>query len=142
MKRWLGVLAVAVIAASIVVLNPRRPGSPLHQSSGSATPGSPGATATLAEQSLLLIANPAEAGESCGCGEIIRMVRGAAGHGVVVREVAPGADPDLERKYGVTVAPTVLWLDHEGREVLRHEGEGPAVVDSIRAELSRRTAVR
>ena len=141
MKRWLGVLAVAAIAASIVVLNPRRPGTPPPDPSKSAALGSPGASAH-AGPSLLLIADLAEAGESCGCGEIIRMVRGAAGHGMAVREVAPGAEPDLERKYRVTVSPTVLWLDNAGREVLRHEGESPAVVDSLRADLGRLTAAQ
>jgi len=141
MKRWLGVLAVAAVAVSIVVLNPRRPGTPSSEPGGSAKQGSPDASAH-ASPSLLLIADPAEAGESCGCGEIIRMVRGAAVHGVAVREMAPGAEPDLERKYRVTVSPTMLWLDQEGREVHRHEGESPAVVDSIRAELGRLTAAR
>ena len=141
MKRWLGVLAVGAIAVSIVVLNPRRPGTPSPDPRRSAALGSPGAS-DHASPALLLIADPAEAGESCGCGEIIRMVRGAAGNGTAVREVAPGAEPDLERKYRVTVTPTLLWLDHEGREVLRQEGESPAVVDSIRAELWRRTAAR
>ena len=141
MKRWLGVLAVGAIAVSIVVLNPRRPGTPSPDPSRSAAQGSPGASAH-ASPALLLIADPAEADESCGCGEIIRMVRGVAGHGMAVREVAPGAEPDLERKYRVTVSPTVLWLDNAGREVLRHEGESPAVVDSIRADLGRLTAAQ
>ena len=141
MKRWVGMLAVAAIAVSIVVLNPRRPGTPSPDPNGSVTQGDPGASA-YAGASLLLIADPAEADESCGCGEIIRMARGAASHGMAVREVAPGAEPDLERKYRVTVAPTVLWLDPKGREVLRHEGETSAVVDSIRAEFGRRMAAR
>ena len=139
MKRWLGVLAVAAIAVSIVVLNPRRPGTPSPNPNGSVTQEDPGASAH-AGPSLLLIADLTEADESCGCGEIIRMVRGAEGHGIAVREVAPGAAPDLERKYRVTVTPTVLWLDNAGREILRREGESPAVVDSIRADLGRLTA--
>ena len=141
MKRWFGVLAVAAIAVSIVVLNPRRPGIPSSEPSRSAGQGRPGASAQ-ASPSLLLIADLAEAGESCGCGEIIRMVRSAAGHGMAVRELAPGAEPDLERRYRVTVTPTLLWLDNAGREVLRHEGESPAVVDSIRADLGRLTAAQ
>jgi hypothetical protein len=141
MKRWVGALAVVAIAVSIVVLNPRRPGTPSPDPSGSTAQENPGASAR-ASLSLLLIADLAEAGESCGCGEIIRMVRGAAGHGLAVREVAPGAEPDLEKRYRVTVAPTLLWLDSAGREVLRHEGESPAVVDSICADLGRLTAAQ
>jgi hypothetical protein len=35
----------------------------------------------------------------------------------------------------VTVAPTVLFLDPDGRELARHEGEGPETVAAIRSGL-------
>ena len=133
MKRWLGVGAVVVIALGIVVFRSGQSVSPARtaKSSPSAAP------ATQPGPSVLLVADLGEAEESCGCGEIIRLVRHAEKHGVRIREVAPGAALELERQYRVTVAPTVLFLDGAGHEVARHEGESPAVVDSIRAGLDR-----
>lgn len=136
MKRWFGVLAVAVIAVGIVLLRSGQSRSPATPSNRSLST----APATQSGPSVLLVADPGEAEESCGCGEIIRMVRHAQKHGVRIREVAPGAAPELERQYRVAVAPTVLFLDANGREIARHEGESSAVVDSIRAGLDRLAA--
>ncbi len=129
-KRWLGVGAVAVIALAILLLRGSQSGPSRH------TPRTEVQVVGKA-RSVLLVADLGEAEEACGCGEIIRMVRHAEMHGIHVREVAPGTEPDLERHYRIAVAPTVLFLDKSGRELARHEGESPAVVDSIRSGLER-----
>ena len=75
-KNWLGVTAVAVIAIAIVVYK---------QLIQAPTP-IPNTAARIARTrtslSLLLVADPTEADESDGCGQIIRMVRTAGARGI------------------------------------------------------------
>lgn len=88
---------------------------------------------------VLLIANMAEAEASCGCGEIIRMVRAAADHGVRTREVdARNKDEGakVRREYRVTADPTVLLLDDAGREMKRFEGESKNTILALMHELN------
>lgn len=139
MRRWIGLGAVAAAAVAIIVFHPRLVETPAP-SAQDVRKTDLRTDAVCPE--LLLIANPAEAHESCGCGEIIRMVRGAAARGATVRELAPGAAPELERRYRVTVAPTLLCLDDRGREIARYEGESPAVVESVRTRLARLSPAR
>ncbi len=95
-------------------------------------PGASGAKAA----SVLLVADPREAGNDCPCGEIIKAVRDAKAKGVRVREVSP-SDTLVTRQYKVTVAPTVLILNPDGTEKARHEGESEETLAAIKAALAR-----
>lgn len=132
-RRWIGVVAVAVIAAGIVALKQRSPGA--------ASAGG-GPTVPAAAPTVLLFADPGEAGASCGCGQIIRLVRGAAGPGLRVREVDPGRDAGEAQRHHVRVQPTVVILDRGGRETERFEGEAQGALEGIRAALRRLTPRR
>ncbi len=84
---------------------------------------------------VVLVADMREADSDCGCGEIIRRVRAAKARGVPIREIAPD-DAEATRSYGVTVAPTVVFLGADGRVIARREGESAETVATIAAELS------
>ena len=135
---WIAVALVAATATAIILYKETKGRPP----SGSVVITAPAAgvsaePARVAAGSVLLFADPAEAEDACGCGQIIRLVREAAGRGVAVREVAPGSDLSLQREYRVTVAPTVLFLDSTGRVVARHEGEASETIEAIRSGLDR-----
>ncbi len=92
-----------------------------------------------ARGSVVLVADLREANEDCPCGEIIRAVRAAKSRGVAVREVGPG-DTSVTKQYGVTVVPTVIVLDTNGKVVERHEGESSETLAAIKASLERLVA--
>ncbi len=125
MRGWLGVVAVAAVAVGIVASKQLRPVAP------------PATELAHSRPTVILFADPREADSSCGCGEIIRLVRGAGARGVSVQEVSPGSAPALERQYQVTVAPVVVILSGQGQVVARLQGESPDVIASIRAALGR-----
>ena len=70
------------------------------------------------------------------CARIIQAVREARSRGVTVTELMPNSDSALLKNHPVVVAPTVLVLDKEGRELNRFEGESVATLDAIRARLN------
>lgn len=125
-RKWPWAVAVMVVAVGILVAK---------QVSGPAA--NEGRVLGSPRPAVLLFADLGEAESSCGCGQIIRLVRAAAKSGVPVREVAPGEDRETTRRYRVTVNPTVVLLDGAGNLVVRHEGEEPAVIEAIRADLKR-----
>ena len=140
-RGWIATILVVLAAAAIIFYKETRS----HPSSDPKSSFSPGATSTdrverAAGGSVLLVADPDEAGSTCGCGQIIRIVRDAGARGVAVREVAPGSDISLEHEYGVVVAPTVLFLDSSGQIVARHEGEEAETIEAIRLGLDRLAA--
>ncbi len=137
MAKKIGLAVVALVAVGIVAVTAR---------SGSATAGaSPAevpaagavkpASATAAGPVVVMIADPREADMQCPCGEIIRRVRAAKAHGVAVDEFAPD-DADAARRYGVTIVPTVVFLDTGGKVVARHEGESAEILSAITAGLA------
>ena len=127
-KNWLAVTTVAVIALAIVAYKQwvQAP-TPVRNT-----------TARIAKSgtslSLLLVADPTEADESDGCGQIIRMVRTAGARGIPLRELAPHADPVTTSRYRIVVSPTDLVMA-DGKVLKRYEGESPETVGSIRAEM-------
>lgn len=133
-RGWIAAVAVAALAGGLIAYKElgARPGSMPSSAPVASASGEPvrpnGGT-------VILFADPGEAEASCGCGQIIRLVRGAGMRGVSIREVAPGSDTALEREYHVTVAPTVLILDSSGRVIARHEGEAHETIDAIRTGL-------
>ena len=80
---------------------------------------------------------PREAESSCGCGQIIRMVREADLPGVVaVQEFDPQRESEAVRVHAVRVAPTVIIAGGDGVEQTRFEGESPDVIDGLRGALA------
>jgi hypothetical protein len=126
-------------AAAAIILYKETKGRPSGSSVASPAPaaGVVGGPSRVAAGSVLLFADPDEAGSACGCGQIIRLVRDAGARGVAIREISPGSDAGLEREYRVTVAPTLLFLDSTGHVNVRHEGEAPETIEAIRSGLDR-----
>lgn len=91
---------------------------------------------------VLLFADPREAEATCGCGLIFHAVREAAASGVATREVDPERERDLVAQYRVTVEPTVIFLDEDGRETSRREGEAGETIAAIEEELGRMSEER
>jgi hypothetical protein len=87
--RWIGLVVVAILVVGVIVY--RQLGTRVDSETPSTVGTADGAG------SVLLFADPAEAETSCGCGQIIRLVRGANARGLAVREVAPSSDSALER---------------------------------------------
>ncbi len=129
---WLAIAAVGAVALGLIAYKSMRSPSPVD----------PSTTTTAVAPAVVLIADPDEAESSCGCGEIIRAVRSVAAKGVPVREVAPGADPEIEKRYRVTISPTVLFLAKDGTVRSRHEGEDEATLEGIRKDLDRALSER
>jgi hypothetical protein len=94
-------------------------------------------SASQAHPQVILFADPKEAEESCGCGEIFRAVRAAGTRGVRTREVDPERERDVVRQYRVTVEPTVIFVDATGREVSRREGESGDTIAALQSDLDR-----
>lgn len=129
---WIAVAAMGALALGLIAYKTTR--APL--------PNSALAPTSTAAPVVVLIADLTEAENSCGCGEIIRSVRAAASKGVSTREMAPGADPGLEKRYEVKVSPTVLFIRADGTVRARHEGEDADTLDAIRRDLDRAVAER
>ena len=84
---------------------------------------------------VVLYADLSEVDEAEGCGAIIRGVRAAAKRGASTLEVDARNPSEQVARYRLMLAPTVLFLDHSGREVARFEGEGPETVRGVLARL-------
>jgi catechol 2,3-dioxygenase-like lactoylglutathione lyase family enzyme len=126
-------LAVVVLAVGgiIAVKVGSRAGSPPAGPAGGGLP-----PASTDRPSVVLVADMREADTECGCGQIIRRVQAAKAHGVVVKEVAPD-DTEAGRRYGVTVVPTVVFLDPKGHVIARREGESSETMAAVAADLAR-----
>lgn len=139
MKRtWTGVVVLALLVGGVLLAKSMKS----QPAPGPAAGGSGTATASQAQPQVILFADPGEAEESCGCGEIFRVVRAANTRGVRTREVDPERERDVVRQYRVTVEPTVIFVDGAGREVGRREGESGDTIAAIRGELDRLAGAR
>lgn len=86
---------------------------------------------------VLIVADLNEADEPNDvCADMIRAVRGAGQRGVPVKEMMPGADPQLLKRYHILTAPTVLIFDPNGKEAARFEGESKGTVEALRTRLA------
>jgi len=120
-------LLVVLAVALVLWLKPRTP------TSGKPEVPDP----TFATTQVLLFADPREAESSCGCGQIIRMVREAGVPGVVtVQEFDPQRESEAVRIHAVRVAPTVIIAGGDGVEQTRFEGESADVVAGLREALA------
>jgi len=122
MTKWLGLAAIAAVAIGIV-------GYKSFTREDASAVEAPAAQDNAPR--VLLFADLREADESCGCGEIIRAVRGAAQRGVPTRE----NDSELGRAHRVTVEPSVIILDAQGRESARYEGESGETIAALQKDL-------
>lgn len=132
MKRpWLGLLVLAVLVGGVLVAKQMRstPTAPVVSDAQPADDVQPART------QVLLFADPREAEASCGCGQIFQLVRAASTRGVNTREINPAKDRDLVQRYRVTVEPTVLFVDSDGSELSRREGESSEVITALQAQL-------
>lgn len=134
MKRtWIGIVVLALLVGGVLLAKSMKSQpAPAPMASGIAA-----ATTSRAQPQVILFADPREAEESCGCGEVFRAVRAASTRGVRTREVNPERERDVVSQYRVTVEPTVIFVDAAGRELSRHEGESDGTIAAIRAELDR-----
>ena len=136
----IAVLAVVVIAVGAIVAVKYR-GHELARTKPTLAPRPAAASRPAigqARSSVLLFANLAEAKEGDdGCGIIIRTVRSARDHGIIVTEYDSGASPEVRKQHRVVVEPTVIVFDGSGREIARHEGEDSATIAAIRADIER-----
>ncbi len=82
---------------------------------------------------VVLVADLSEAEEKCACGEIIRAVRAAQKKGIEIQELTPDSKSEVLTRYRVLTAPTVLFLDADGNDIARYEGEDEKTVAEIKS---------
>lgn len=120
--KWIGLLAVTLIAVAIVAYK-----TSVSSESDAVSDDVP---------RVLLVADLSEADkEGDRCAEIIQAVRRARDRGIVVQEHNPDSKSPLLSRYRVLTDPTVLILNQNGDVVSRHEGEAPQTVAAIRTQL-------
>ena len=98
-------------------------------------PAAPVQAESPTQVTVVLAADPREAGSSCGCGQIIALARGAGEKGAMMLEFDPRDRPEEAKRLGVRVSPTVLVLGTDGSEEQRFEGESPEVVENLRKAI-------
>lgn len=121
--KWLGILAVLLIAGGIIAYKAR-------------VTAQPQATTNPEPPRVLLVADLKEA-DSAGdiCAQIIHLVREARDRGISVRELEPDSKSELLTRYHVLIIPTVLILDRDGTVTARYEGEGRDTLKAVRSGL-------
>ena len=126
--KWLGICTVLALVAGIIVF--KQAGEPEAGTSGAGTSGGEA-------PQVLLFADPHEADEIGGCGDIFRLVRRVGSEGIPVLEVDPRGGNALIREHRVVVEPTVIVLDERGQEAARFEGEDATTIAAIGSALQR-----
>ena len=129
--KWIGLVAVAAVVVAIVLYKQAPQTSPAESITEAGEEATP---------SVLLFADPDEADEVGGCGEIFTLVRAAAARGIPTLEIDPHGDSELIRTHRVVVSPTVILRDEHGLETVRHEGEDAGTIAAIEADLERLAA--
>ena len=124
--KWLGICAVLALVAGVVVY--KQTSEPAGGTGGARTAG-------VETPRVLLFADPQEADEVGGCGDIFRLVRKVGGEGVPFLVVDPRGSNALIREHRVVVEPTVIVLDERGQEAARFEGEDATTVAAIGSAL-------
>jgi len=125
--RWIGLLAVVIVAAGIIALKrDRAPKSAVQTTQG----------VLSSKTGIILAANLSEANDKGdNCSVIIHLVRQAGKRGIKIRELSPESQSPLIERYHVLAVPTVLVL-HNGKVVSRFEGESGITVEKIRTRLA------
>lgn len=122
-SKWIGLIAVVVVAATIVGYKAKL--SPAIPSAAAASPPRVLLAAVLSEAN-----NPGDA-----CAEIIHVVRAARDRGIAVQEVDASSKSELLARYHVMMFPTVLIFSEDGKEIARYVGEGPEAIKTVRAAI-------
>ncbi len=125
MIKRVALVAVILTVAAVIAYKQLRPGpsqSVVHGGSG---------------PKVVLVADLSEAEEKCACGEIIRAVRAAQKKGIEIQELTPDSKSEVLRRYRVLTAPTVLFLDADGKDIARYEGEDEKTVAEVKSHLDR-----
>ena len=124
MKRsTLYMLLILALAAGLIVVKKR-----IAPASAEKQPSTP---------AVVLVADLREADSpNDTCGRIIQAVREARSRGISVTELMPDSDSVLLRNHRIVVAPTVLVLDQDGRELNRFEGESVATLEAVQTRLN------
>lgn len=125
--RWVGVVAVAILAVGIIAYKE-------HRSRTSTIPEMQALSSDKPQ--VILVVDPREADTADNCAEIIRLVRASANRGVIVREFSPDSASPLLKQYSVLTVPTVLILNRDGNLASRYEGEDSSTVQQIRDRLA------
>lgn len=135
MIKRVSILAILALAITIVLwLKPHVAREPVALDTPFSSP--PARSKSTHATTVLLFADPREAEGSCGCAEIIRLVRDMSDvSGVVVREVDTRNPGEENRRYGVRVSPSVIILDAAGKEHDRFEGESGDTIEALRKVL-------
>jgi len=121
--RWFGVVFVAVLVAGTLALKSR--------TSRQLVP-----SASSQPAAVILVADFREADDnSDACAAIIRAVRQASARGVRVTELTPDSKSDLLRQHHIVIVPTVLFLDQNGGELGRFEGEKETTAKDVQTRL-------
>lgn len=124
MKRnTLYMVLILALAAGVIAIKPRV--APPSAKKESSTPA------------VVLVADLREADTpNDTCAQIIQAVRGARSRGISVTELMPDSDSALLKNHRIVVAPTVLVLDKDGRELNRFEGESVVMLEAVRTKLN------
>ena len=126
--KWLGICTVLALVVGIIV----------YKQAGESEAGTSGVGMPEGEApQVLLFADPHEADEVGGCGEIFRLVRRVASEGIPVLEVDPRGGNALIREYQVVVEPTLIVLDERDQEAARFEGEDATTISAMESALQR-----
>lgn len=127
----LGALLILAAAGSLVAWREaNRPATPTPKPAASGAPR------------VVLFVDLSEVDEKEGCGAIIHAVRAAAKRGLATEEIDAREPGEAAKRYRLLIAPAVVVLDAEAREARRFEGESPATVMAIKAELERLAPAR
>lgn len=116
--------SLAVVALGIGIVAWRESGRPT----------APTGASTQVPQVVLFV-DLSEEDEEQGCGALIRAVRTAAARGIRTEEIDAREPGERAGRYRLLVAPTVITLDAEAKEIRRFEGESPDTVRGVREHL-------
>ena len=125
-RKWIGVIAVALVALGIIA----------YKSHLSRETQNTISAASAAFPRMLLVADLREAdSDGDACARIIQDVCAARERGIAAHELSPDSPSDLLSRYHVLTVPTVLILDRQGNVTSRYEGEAEQTVAALRAQL-------
>ena len=127
MLKRIVIVAVVVLAVSGVLAAKLMRGD--GSSSSSVDTASAGAR-------VILVANLGEAGEQCGCGQMIEAARALRGHAGIAYEEHDTRQADgVAARLKLKEQPAIVILGADGAERARFEGEDAATIAAARQAL-------
>jgi hypothetical protein len=122
-NKWLPITSVIVIVVSIVAIKTWLANRPSESQ------------VELLSPQVILVATSEEAASRTRCGDIVRLVRSAAQHGIKVQELTPDSKSELLTRYRVMATPTVLIFGSNSTLRFRYEGESAETLEALRREI-------